>query len=335
MLDWTGERFVPWAKEAAVAYEHLHRYIWASSLVKDKRVLDLASGEGYGANTLADHASFVCGVDIAEDVVRHASEKYARPNLQFLKGSATRVPISESHSFDVIVCFEALEHIEQHDELLQEIKRLLRPGGLCLVSTPNKEIYSVDKGLPNPFHLKELTFAEFNALLTRYFSNVSYLGQRVYPVSSMWPIARSGALAVQEYAVERVEGEFRKIADGKRSALYFVAVASDAAGAGYPGSVLLDCSDELVKEKEREVAWLQGHVAQRDEALAWRAGQVETLESDVQGLQLRLKSTEDALKATEHALKARTGELAAVHQSRGWKLVLKLRALRDRFAGLL
>ena len=69
MLDWTGERFVPWAREAAVAYEHLHRYIWASSLVTGKKVLDLASGEGYGAEILARRASFVCGVDIDEKAI--------------------------------------------------------------------------------------------------------------------------------------------------------------------------------------------------------------------------------------------------------------------------
>src|SRR5688572_10613696 len=195
MLEWTGERFVPWAKEAAVAYEHLHRYIWASSLVKDKRVLDLASGEGYGADLLARHASSVCGVDIAEDVIRHAAEKYTRPNLQFLKGSITRVPLSENHSFDVIVCFEAIEHIKDHDELLQEIKRLLKPSGLCLVSTPNKEIYSGGQEPPNPFHVKELNFEEFNSLLNRYFSSVSYLGQHVHPVSSMWPLMRGGGSA--------------------------------------------------------------------------------------------------------------------------------------------
>jgi len=196
MLEWTGERFVPWAKEAAVAYEHLHRYIWASSLVKDKRVLDLASGEGYGAALLARHASSVCGVDIAEDVIRHAAEKYTRPNLQFLKGSITRVPLSENHSFDVIVCFEAIEHIKDHDELLQEIKRLLKPSGLCLVSTPNKEIYSGGQEPPNPFHVKELNFEEFNSLLNRYFSSVSYLGQHVHPVSSMWPLMRGSILSV-------------------------------------------------------------------------------------------------------------------------------------------
>jgi len=135
MLDWTGERFVPWAKEAAVAYEHLHRYLWSSNFIEDKRVLDLASGEGYGGEILARRAAFVCGVDIDAEAIRHASERYRRPNLEFIKGCLTSVPVSDAHSFDVITCFEALEHIDQHDEMMREVKRLLKPGGLFVAVT--------------------------------------------------------------------------------------------------------------------------------------------------------------------------------------------------------
>src|SRR5205814_4925043 len=128
MLEWTGERFLPWIRESTIAYEHLHRYAYAAALVRDKRVLDLASGEGYGSNMLAESAASVAGIDIDENVVRHASEKYGRKNLQFISGSITAVPIPDDHSFDVIVCFEAIEHIEDQENLLGEVKRLLKPG---------------------------------------------------------------------------------------------------------------------------------------------------------------------------------------------------------------
>ena len=178
MLDWTGERFVPWAREPAVAYEHLHRYLWASGLARDKRVLDLASGEGYGAEILSREAAFVCGVDADETAVRHASEKYRCPNLQFLQGALTDVPIPEANNFDLVVCFEAIEHIREHEELIREVKRLLKPGGIFIVSTPNKEIYREGEP-PNPFHVKELSFGEFDGLLSRSFSIST-----VSPVSS-------------------------------------------------------------------------------------------------------------------------------------------------------
>src|ERR1700681_1706522 len=117
MLEWTGERFLPWIKESTIAYEHLHRYAYASTLVKDKRVLDLASGEGYGSNMLAASAQSVVGIDIDESVVGHATQKYSGKNLRFISGSITAVPIPDDHSFDVIVCFEAIEHIEDQEKL--------------------------------------------------------------------------------------------------------------------------------------------------------------------------------------------------------------------------
>src|SRR5262245_4798025 len=126
MLEWTGERFLPWIRESTIAYEHLHRYAYAATLAEGKRVLDLACGEGYGAKMLAAAATSVVGIDIDENVVRHATEKYGSTNLTFIAGSITDIPIRDDHSFDVIVCFEAIEHIEAHEALLLEVKRLLK-----------------------------------------------------------------------------------------------------------------------------------------------------------------------------------------------------------------
>src|SRR5688572_13377980 len=91
MLEWTGERYLPWIQDAAIAYEHFHRYVFASRLTNGKHVLDLASGEGYGANMLAQTAASVVGVDIAEAAVQHARQKYARGNLNYLSGSITSI----------------------------------------------------------------------------------------------------------------------------------------------------------------------------------------------------------------------------------------------------
>lgn len=311
MLEWTGERFVPWAKEAAVAYEHLHRYIWASNFVEGKRVLDLASGEGYGAEILARRAHSVCGVDIDEEAVSHASARYRQSNLEFIKGCLTEVPISGAHSFDVITCFEALEHIDQHDEMMREVRRLLKPGGLFIVSVPNKETYNVDGG-PNPFHVREPTFDEFNELLTRYFPAIMFLGQRLRTCSSMWPLNGAFGELVQKFEVERRDGEFRTVVDGNRTPVYFVAVASETRINVCQGSVLLDHSDVFIHDKE--------------EALAWRAGQIEDLIKFTDYLQGELKSAQNQVQLL-------WDELEGIQRSRGWKLILKLRAWRDRLTG--
>ena len=311
MLDWTGERFVPWAREAAVAYEHLHRYIWASSLVTGKKVLDLASGEGYGAEILARRATFVYGVDIDEKAIAHASARYPQPNLEFVQGCLTAVPIREPQCFDIITSFETIEHLEQHDEAMREVKRLLKPDGLFIASIPNKDSYKAGSP-PNPFHVKELYFEEFNALLTRYFPTVSYFGQRVYSVSSMWPLAGVCSGHVREFDVEHRDGEFRSALPGQRSAMYFLAVASELARAEYEGSILLDCSDQFIKDK--------------DKALEWRARQVEDLVKAKEHLQMQLKSTQDEVRRQRD-------ELAMVYASRGWQFVLKLRAMRSKLVG--
>src|SRR5512139_3486774 len=93
MLEWTGERYVPWVDDPFIGYEHLHRYRFAKEFVKGKKVLDLACGEGYGSLMLSEEAGDVTGIDIDETTIRHASSKYLRGNLKFLKGLITDIPI--------------------------------------------------------------------------------------------------------------------------------------------------------------------------------------------------------------------------------------------------
>src|SRR5437870_267231 len=118
-LPWTGERLVP-QLQGDVAYEHLHRYSLALTLCRDKVVLDVACGEGYGADLLARTAKEVIGVDIAPDVVKHASRAYQRNNLSFRLGDCCHLPVASGH-FDLVVSFETLEHLDRHEEMLAEI----------------------------------------------------------------------------------------------------------------------------------------------------------------------------------------------------------------------
>ena len=165
MLEDTGERYLPWLEDASMNYEHLHRYAYAAEFVQNKRVLDLACGEGYGSYLLARRAAAVVGIDIDKQTVKHARNKYLKSNLDFKVGSITDIPIEGNNVFDVVVCFEAIEHVEEHENLLKEVKRLLTPAGLFIVSTPNKRTYSDETQFSNPFHLHELYFDEFKELL--------------------------------------------------------------------------------------------------------------------------------------------------------------------------
>ena len=130
--------------------------------------MDVASGEGYGTNILASQAKSVIGVDVAADAVEHASSKYASDNLSFRLGPAQELPI-ESQSIDVVVSFETLEHIEGQHKFLSEIKRVLKPNGLLIMSTPDKNVFMADDH--NHFHLKELDLEEFQDLIAQNFKH--------------------------------------------------------------------------------------------------------------------------------------------------------------------
>src|SRR5436305_15018539 len=102
-LPWTGERVVPTCG-SQLLYEHLHRYAVAATLAPGKRILDIASGEGYGSNLLAATATQVIGIDIAPEVIRHARQAYPKENLTFLEGSCLDIPL-ENHTIDLVVSF--------------------------------------------------------------------------------------------------------------------------------------------------------------------------------------------------------------------------------------
>jgi ubiquinone/menaquinone biosynthesis C-methylase UbiE len=177
-LKWTGERLTTDLDSAFGTFEHLHRYAFSREVCRGKKVLDIASGEGYGSNLLSEVAEYVWGVDISSDAVAHAKEKYARPNLEFHIGSATSIPIKDG-SVDVVVSFETIEHIVEHDSFLSEIKRVLKKGGMLIISTPDKSIYS-ERDPENPYHVKELATDEFRELTSRHFRFSILFQQRFF-----------------------------------------------------------------------------------------------------------------------------------------------------------
>ena len=177
ILEWTGERYVPQMR-GTIALEHLHRYAFASEYVQGLDVLDIASGEGYGSEMLSRTARHVYGVDIDEVSVTHAQRKYQSKNLEYRLGSCTEIPLLDS-SVDIIVSFETIEHITDHEIMMLELKRVLRPGGVVLISSPEKNAYDDLNQNPNPYHIRELNRGEFKLLLAKHFKHTALMGQRV------------------------------------------------------------------------------------------------------------------------------------------------------------
>ena len=185
-MTFTGERFVPELR-GQIAYEHRHRYAVALECARDRDVLDIACGEGYGSSLVAAVARKVIGVDIDDVSIRHAASRYPAPNLSFRVGSATAIPLDD-RSIDVVVSFETLEHLREQREMLSECVRVLRPDGRLLISSPNKLVYSDARGVVNPYHVRELYFDEFRDLLAEFFPEIRLYGQRIVGGSVMHPL---------------------------------------------------------------------------------------------------------------------------------------------------
>jgi len=269
-LEFTGERFVP-GIVGEIAHEHWHRYAFARRLVAGRRVLDVACGEGYGSALLADVAASVTGVDIAQETVAHARDRYAgRANLRFEQGSAASLPLPDA-AYQAVVSFETLEHLPRADQprMLAEIARVLAPGGIVILSAPNPVEYSQARGYSNPFHHHEPSREELATLLAATWPAVRWYRQRRYFGSAIW----SEDAAPRD--LEAWVGSETGVEDARPpAAMYHVIVAArSGAELPAPGAALSIFSDADESELARldgqaaEVLRLDGLLKERDGAL--------------------------------------------------------------------
>ncbi len=280
-LEFTGERFVP-GLPGEIAHEHWHRYAFARRFIAGKRVLDVASGEGYGSALLAAVAGSVVGVDVDPAAVEHARATYAaRANLRFEAGSAAALPLPEA-SVDVVVSFETIEHLprEMQAPMLAEIARVLVPDGLLVLSAPNPVEYSDARDYRNPFHAHEPPREELDGLLAVAFPWRRWFRQRRYFGSAIWSEA---AVA----GAEAFAGDDAHIAAAvPPAAMYFIVLAARSATATIPevpGLSLFSDPAELelarLDGRAADVLRLDGLLHDRDAALDRQAAHVQHLEA--------------------------------------------------------
>jgi 2-polyprenyl-3-methyl-5-hydroxy-6-metoxy-1,4-benzoquinol methylase len=171
----TGERTLPDVPEENYWFRrHLVVYRWIATRVVGRRVIDMACGEGYGADVLAGHARSVVGVDANPDAHEHARLRYGRPNLRFERDLVDRF----SAPCDDIVFLQTIEHVEDADAVLAHFRSLLRPGGAAYVSTPNVLTLAPPgaERSDNPWHVHEYRAEEFHALCAAHFGSVDLYG---------------------------------------------------------------------------------------------------------------------------------------------------------------
>ena len=295
-LQWSGERFMPQMR-GNIRLEHLHRYFLAREMATDKRVLDIACGEGYGSNLLAEVADHVLGVDIAPEAVEHAAGHYKRSNLEFLVGGCEAMPLVD-RSVDLVVCFETIEHLADHDAMMREVKRVLAPGGSLIISSPDKREYSDLQSYKNPFHVRELYRDEFERLLRSYFREVVLVGQRIWAGSVAWTLDQPSGSQIGFSTDD--SGAPSK---GPLTPLYLIAVASDKQVPLVPLSVLdgggfvwpedyLQALHTAEQERQTGLAGIEAANRRHETAAA-------TLRVELDGHRTRLVALSEQLTATE------------------------------------
>ena len=308
-MEFTGERFTT-EVHGDIELEHLHRYLLACKVAAGKFVLDIASGEGYGSKMLAQTAHKVTGVDISQEAVSHAQEKYQASNLEFRLGSCSGIPLDDA-SVDVVVSFETIEHHDEHEAMMQEIKRVLRPDGVLVISSPDKLEFSARFGSTNAYHVKELYRDEFVKLLASHFKNLSIYGQRVVYGSAIF--REDGISPVESY---ELSSEELPAIPGVPHAIYLLAIATDAEPPLLSSGVL----EQRIEDSDFTKFWRKlmverdGQIASLNQAVAECDGQIASL---------------------NQAVAERDGQIASLHRqiheilsSKSWKLTKPLRHFR-------
>jgi len=222
-LRFTGERYVS-DINGPIQHEHHHRYLFAAKYCAGKDVLDIACGEGYGSALIAQIANSVVGADIDADAVAFAQSSYGNEKLRYIHSDATAIKLPDA-SLDVVISFETIEHFYNHEAFMLEVRRVLRPDGLLIISSPNRTIYTDKDEHHNEFHVKEMDREEFRDLLSAHYQHVELLEQKAFAGSVL--LRETGSDRSFE-SYETSDNQHYDHTKGLRSVYYFVALASSA-----------------------------------------------------------------------------------------------------------
>jgi ubiquinone/menaquinone biosynthesis C-methylase UbiE len=254
LAEFTGERVIPGEVDADLWNEHVARYWFAARFVRGRRVLDLGCGSGYGADVLAREAREVLGIDIADDAIDYARQHYRVPNVRFERASCLDIPAPDG-SFELVVAFEIIEHLTDWRAFLREVRRVLAPAAQFLVSTPNQLYYAEARAAlgPNPFHVHEFEYSEFQHELEAVFPRVTlYLENHTDAVVFAKPAFEGAA-----------ESRIEEGGANPQEAHFFLAVCSDSGETAVPAFTYVPRAANMLRERERHIDVLEAHLRER------------------------------------------------------------------------
>lgn len=294
------ERLTPaeLAEPTIMAAHHLLRYEFAASLCAGRRVLDLGCGIGYGSALLADRgATAVEGVDVDEATVAAAAESYGSDAVTFTTSDALdRLRRLEPGDVDVIVSFEAIEHLPDPDATVARLAELVAAGTGVVVSVPNSGMFEED----NEFHVTDFDYASARellsripgiVLLTQYLAEGSvivgagdtYRGPVGFPeraeaeyanaiigVAGLPEAATSEAVAHLNFATVPNHNRYMLGLERLNRQLYAAnsALANTYLGRGDAGGAsVLDRLNHRIAQQDAEIAGLKAHIAASDDRI--------------------------------------------------------------------
>jgi len=287
-----------------IEVEQFSRYLWAAQAARARAVLDAGCGTGYGCRLLAEGgAREVLGVDLARAVLEMAAPEMP-DSVRLQSGDLHHLEL-EDNRFELVVCFEVIEYVDDPLTVLAELVRVLAPGGLLLVSAPNPDAHQPG----NPFLLHEFARSELESALAARLSHVDLLQQHDYIVSTV--AAASGNAdregGGRDLVLEKLPG------DSSAHEIYTIAMASDAelpamhdlAALGGSGALswwlaALDTQAAQIAHKDDQIAELDARLEERGRLVELLA-EAEARSAEVPELKLRISNLEveleDALRA--------------------------------------
>lgn len=333
MLQFTGERFIP-SKELLndeIGFEHLHRYHSIIPFIKQKTVLDIACGEGYGSDLIGKYAQKVYGVDLDKACINWATEHYGSGNhkLEFKTGSVDSIPLA-NNSIDVVVSFETIEHVSSGVQQLfmAEVKRVLKPNGILIISTPNTANYSNKYEHHNEFHIKEFQKEEFHSFLKSHFRHTCHFEQGYEIVST---ITGEDIGTIKELPVYNWERELKKT---NRKYLISIASNEEIQESDRLSSIVMQVDkdysasiDYIVslhkqeKDQQQAIEQLQETVQQLQEAIEKKEQKNNELAIALTDKENILLDQNNKITILQHQVDQLNGRLSEIYSSDGWKLL--------------
>jgi len=271
-------------KGQAIHIEHMMRYLFASQYVRDKMVLDIACGSGYGSNELLEAgARRVIGIDISVETIEYCKKTYPNTNLEFMVGGVEKIPVA-NNSIDVIVSFETIEHVDEKSQkdFFVESKRILTNDGVLIISTPNSEYYP--KG--NKYHIKEFNEAEFLEILSRYFRNVGLYYQ----------------------------------SDELGRGIYMTAVCGNGANISPhdPGATYFSKIDISSLTTEHEIA--KSKIIDMEHVIGLRDAEINSKNGEIRSLVMNVEEMNKKVSAKDQEVQNRNQEILRMESSKFWKI---------------